>query len=465
MKQTRVAIVGGGITGLSTAFYLQKEIERKSLPLNFVLIEGKKHLGGKIETERTDGFVMEKGPDSFLERKADAKQLAIDLGLEKELVRNQTGQAYILHQGKLLPIPEGAIMGIPTRITPFVSTPLFSWPGKFRAIKDLFMSRHQEANDISVGSFFRRRLGDEVVDHLIEPLLSGIYAGNIDQLSLQATFPQFARMEKEHRSLIIGMKRSRRSSHKSPRSQGQFLTMKRGLRRFVEQIENQLPEESIIKGNPLNRIIKERNGYLLVLSSNRVIQADAVIMTLPFERMKALLPNHQLPHPAHSGTATSVATVILGYDAEQFPDIPNGTGFVVPKRENSTITACTWTHKKWPHTVPQGKAMVRCYVGRSGDDSIVEESDETIVERVQADLKKIQGIEVTPEFTNVTRWRQSMPQYRVGHVEWLEKLNHTCRKQLPGLFYAGASFSGIGIPDCIRQGKQSVRDVLHYLEQ
>ncbi|PTX59978.1 oxygen-dependent protoporphyrinogen oxidase [Melghirimyces profundicolus] len=463
MKRWRVAVVGGGITGLSAAFYLQKEAKERSIPLDLVLVESEKRLGGKIRTEHRGGFIMEQGPDSFLARKPSAKQLAVDLGLEKELVHNRAGQAYILHQGELLPIPEGAVMGIPTRITPFALSKLFSSAGKFRAIRDLFLPRRQNPDDLSVGTFFRRRLGDEVVDHLIEPLLSGIYAGDIDRLSLLATFPQFARLEEEHRSLILGLKRTRAPRKKEAPSKGQFLTLKKGLSSLVEAVEKQLPEEAVIKGNPLTRLIKEGSRYLLVLESNRVIQADGVILALPFDRMKALLPAAPLPEHPDPVPATSVATVILGFDAKALPAAPDGTGFVVPRREDTTLTACTWTHKKWPHTVPPGKAMIRCYVGRFGDDAIVEEPDPTILSRVRSDLKRIQGLDASPEFSRITRWRRAMPQYTVGHVRWREQLLDTCREQLPGLFPAGSSYGGIGLPDCIDQGKQAVSDVLDYL--
>lgn len=463
MKRSRIAVVGGGITGLSAAFYLHKEAEERSLPLDLALIEGEERLGGKVKTERVDGFVMEKGPDSFLERKTSAKQLALDLGLGDELVRNRIGQSYVLHQGELLPMPEGAVMGIPTRLTPFLTTGLFTASGKFRAAQDLILPRSQQEGDISVGAFFRRRLGDEVVDHLIEPLLSGIYAGDIDRLSLKATFPHFAQMEQDHRSLILATRKNPPPRKKGNRPQGMFLTLKRGLESLVEAIESRLPEETVIKGNPVVRLIKEGNRYLLVLRSGRVIQADAVILSLPFPIMEPLLPVENLPKHPDPALPTSVATVILGYDGDVLPSGTDGTGFLIPREEDTTITACTWTHKKWPHTTPEGKTLIRCYVGRFGDDSIVEQSDERILNRVRSDLKRIQGIEAMPAFTRVTRWQEAMPQYTVGHTEWLEKLEEVCREKLPGLFPVGASFRGIGIPDCIDQGKQAVQDTLTHL--
>ncbi|SDX17404.1 oxygen-dependent protoporphyrinogen oxidase [Marininema mesophilum] len=460
-KQHQIAIIGGGIAGLTAAFYLQKEATERSLPLTIRLIEASSHIGGKIETLRTQGMVMETGPDSFLERKTSAKQLAIDLGLEQDLIRNNTGQAYILHDFKLHPIPEGSVMGIPTRLTPFVKTGLFSSAGKMRAAGDLVLSRGVRNGDISVGAFFRRRLGDEVVDRLIEPLLSGIYAGSLDHLSLEATFPQFAEMEKKHRSLILGMRKSRPQST-TGRTKGQFLTLKNGLLSFAEEIEAKLPVSSVLKNSPVRQVEVTEAGYRLHIDGRESFNVDAVILATPFKQASQLLPQITWSLPPNDLPATSVATVLLAYDEQQVPLKVDGTGFVVPRGEDTTITACTWTHRKWPHTVPKGKGLIRCYVGRSGDEAIVEEPDEVIVAQVQKDLKRILSIDGSPEFTLVTRWPLGMPQYTVGHVEW-EKHVHEEIAPLPGLFLAGASYGGVGIPDCIDQGKQAVQNTLHFL--
>ena len=210
MKEQRkkVVIIGGGITGLSAAFYMQKEAREKGLALDVLLVEASNRLGGKIQTVRRDGFIIERGPDSFLIRKKSIGILAKDLGIEDELVKNATGQAYIFVNGKLHPIPAGSVMGIPTKLGPFLKTELFSLSGKLRAAGDLVMPRSSTTGDQSLGSFFRRRLGGEVVENLIEPLLSGVYAGDIDHMSLKSTYPQFYEVEKKHRSLILGMKKT-----------------------------------------------------------------------------------------------------------------------------------------------------------------------------------------------------------------------------------------------------------------
>jgi oxygen-dependent protoporphyrinogen oxidase len=464
MENTQhIVIIGGGITGLSTAFYLFKSAEEQQLPIRITLLEAKSRIGGKIRTELFQGFVMEKGPDSFLERKISAKQLAIDLGIEDQLVRNQTGQAYILHQSRLHPIPEGSVMGVPTRLSPFISTRLFSPVGKMRAALDLLLPRQTLDKDVSVGSFFRHRLGNDVVDHLIEPLLSGIYGGNLDQLSLKATFPQFAQMEEKYRSLILAMKKSR-STNLPGKPKGQFLTLKNGLYAFVEAIEKKLPSNTIHRNSVVKAIEKTDKNYQIQLENGKPLTADAVIVTTPYPTLTQMLPSIDLPKPPNHTPATTVATVILGFDDQTEVETPyEGTGFVVPRTENTTITACTWTHKKWPHTTPDGKVLLRFYIGRPGNAAIVAESDSSILEHVQKDMAKVMNIRKQPSFYRITRWREANPQYTVGHTEWVKQLEVHLNSNLPGLFLAGAPYRGVGIPDCIDQGKRAVQEVLQFL--
>jgi len=459
----RVSIIGGGITGLTAAFYLQKEIQEKALPIEFQLIESSDRLGGKIETYYRDGFVIERGPDSFLERKASAAQLATDVGLRGELVHNNAGQAYILQNDRLLPIPEGAVMGIPTRLAPFAFTSLISPAGKLRAAADLVLPRTSSEEDESVGHFFRRRLGDEVIENLIEPLLSGVYAGNIDNLSLMSTFPQFAQLEKKYRSLILAMKNTRQEPKVPGKPQGIFLTLKSGLQSLVERIERLLPKQSIIKGASLQRVEKTTDGYLLHLSNGQVIDTHAVIMTLPHRITQKILSSVIDVGTISHTVPTSVATVALAFANKAVQLKQEGTGFVVPRRMDYTITACTWTHKKWPHTTPEGKALLRCYVGRAGNDAIVDQSDEEMIRIVLKDLKRIIAISDDPEFFCITRLKNSMPQYEVGHRQRLNQVLERMETHFPGVFLAGASYAGIGLPDCMDQGKKAVADVIAHV--
>jgi protoporphyrinogen/coproporphyrinogen III oxidase len=460
-----VVIIGGGITGITTAYYLQKEIRKNGLLIDCKLVEATHRLGGKIQTVLRDGFVIERGPDSFLARKLSASRLINEVGLSDQLVYNATGKSYVLVKGKLHQMPGGSVMGIPTKIGPFVTTGLFSPFGKLRAAADFILPRTKSEGDISLGQFFRRRLGDEVVENLVEPLLSGIYAGDIDQLSLMATFPQFFHAEQKYGSLILGMKRSTpKPKQRNTSPKGIFQTLKTGLQSLVEEIENRLEPGSVLKGLRVENIEKKEFDYELTLSNGEVIRADSIVVATPHQAVPAMFSQYEFFAPFNHIPATSVATVALAFPETAIQHDIDGTGFVVSRNSDYTITACTWTHKKWPHTAPKGKVLLRCYVGRAGDEAIVEQADDEIVKVVMDDLNKIMNITTSPEFSIVTRWKKAMPQYVVGHKERIEKIKEKMAEQLPGVFLAGSSYEGLGIPDCIDQGEEAVKKILHFLQ-
>ncbi|WP_163101680.1 protoporphyrinogen oxidase [Peribacillus alkalitolerans] len=470
-NRQRVVVIGGGITGLTAAYYLQKAAREQQLSLDVTLIEAAPRLGGKIQTVVKDGFVIERGPDSFLERKTSASRLAKEVGMDGNLVNNTAGKSYVLVHNKLHPMPGGSIMGIPTQIGPFVTTGLFSPVGKLRAAADFILPKSKEKNDQSLGDFFRRRLGDEVVENLIEPLLSGIYAGDIDQLSLMSTFPQFYQVEQKYRSLILGMKKATPPSPKvkeesgTKKSKGIFLTFKSGLQSFVDAIEGHLDNGSVLKGTKVERIEKQNDGrYQLDLNNKETIEADAVIVTVPHHAAMNMFSNPTYFQEFKSMPATSVATVAMAFDESAIKQEIDGTGFVVSRNSDYTITACTWTHKKWPHSTPKGKVLLRCYVGRAGDEAVVELSDEEITKIVLEDLNKTMNITASPDFVIVSRWRDSMPQYTVGHKQRVSSLKQRLENDLPGIITAGSSYDGLGLPDCIDQGEDAVEKVLNYLK-
>ena len=463
----KVVIIGGGITGLTTAYYLQKEAKAQGLQIECKLLEASHRLGGKIQTVTKDGFVIEKGPDSFLARKKSGLRLVNEVGLGDRVVYNSTGKSYVLVKGKLHPMPSGSVMGIPTKMTPFITTGLFSPLGKLRAAVDFVLPRDKTNGDQSLGVFFRRRLGDEVVENLIEPLLSGIYAGDIDQLSLMSTFPQFYHVEQKHRSLILGMKhitppKQRMKSAEKPK--GIFSTITSGLQSLVDAIEAKLDDGIVQKGTRVDKVERGDQKYLLRASSGESIEADSVVVATPHHVTQSMFSNYPLFDDLKNMTSTSVATVALAFPKSAIKKDIEGTGFVVSRNNDYTITACTWTHKKWPHSTPDGYVLLRCYVGRAGDEAIVDQSDDEIIKVVLDDLNKTMNISSNPEFSVVTRWKDSMPQYTVGHHDRIEKINEQIPVDMPGVFLAGGSYEGLGLPDCIDQGETAVKKVLQYLE-
>ncbi|MBP1968997.1 oxygen-dependent protoporphyrinogen oxidase [Virgibacillus natechei] len=462
----KIVIVGGGITGLSAAYYLQKEIKANQLPYEVKLVEASDRLGGKIKTMKRDGYTIEQGADSLLSRKRPAMKLVEELGIEDKMVRNGTGQSYILVKNKLHKMPKGAFMGIPTQVSPFLFSGIFSPKGKLRAGLDFMLPKGKAATDQSLGGFFRHRFGNELVDHLIEPLLSGIYTGDIDDMSLMATFPNFYNLEQEHRSLIRGLQKTMPKPTKSKgKNPGVFFSFENGLETLIDEVHNQLDEGTTKLNTAVDHVEKKEHGYHLLLSSGEVYKADAVIMAVPHFTLPKMFSQYDFFKSFKDIPATSTANVVLAFDQSAIKKDIDGTGFLVSRNSDYRITACTWTHKKWPQTTPEGKVLLRSYVGRPNDQSVVDLSDETIKEIVMNDLKKTMKITAEPEFSVITRWKDARAQYKVGHLEHIAKVRKEAREHVPGVFLTGSSYNGVGIPDCIGQGEQAVADVLDFLNR
>ncbi|KGP71567.1 protoporphyrinogen oxidase [Pontibacillus yanchengensis] len=462
--QKNIVVIGGGITGLSTAYYLQKQIKEQGLPYQVRVIEASNHLGGMIHTEQKDGFTIERGPDSLLARKKSVFRLIEEVGMEDHIVPVSTGKSYVLAKGKLNEIPHGSFMGIPTQVSPFLFSGLFSPLGKLRAAGDFVKKPSKPNGDQSLGKFFRYRLGDEVVDNLIEPLLSGIYSGDIDQLSLMATFPNFYELEQKHGSIVKGLKQTVPKKKKSDKKPSVFRTLDTGLSSLVDAVHSKLDEGTVQLNTAVDHIEKKEEGYHLLLSSGEVEYADSVVITTPHYRAQRMLTQYDFMAPLAEMPATSVANVALAFDQSAIQKDIDGSGFLVSRNSDYRITACTWTHKKWPHTTPEGKALLRAYVGKPDDQEVVSLSDKEIEEIVLNDLNKTMNITEPPEFSVITRWRNSRAQYTIGHKERMEHIEQSLRDELPGVYLAGASYHGLGVPDCIDQGEEAVQRVLQYLD-
>lgn len=463
MKQ--ILIVGGGITGLASAFFIQEEIKEKNLPYQLKLVEAKERVGGKIETVHRDGFTIERGPDSFLSRKKPAVDLVEKLGLTDQLVRNSTGQAHILVGKKLHKIPPGSFMGIPTEVQPFLFSGLFSVKGKLRAGLDFIKPKGKAVEDQSLGLFFRRRFGDELVENLIEPLLSGIYSGDVDEMSLMATFPNFYQLEQKHGSLIKGLNKTMPKQPKTKQKKpGIFYALTGGFESLVDELEKQL-DDVISLNTAVDHVEKKENGYHVLLSDGTVYKADAMIVTSPHTSIRRMFSKHEALKTVDEIPTTSVANVALAFDQKAIKKELDGTGFVVSRNSDFRITACTWTHRKWPHTTPDGKVLLRSYVGGPHDPNAAFLSDDEIVDVVLKDLRKVMKIKGEPNFKVISRFKNKMPQYAVGHLERVKKIRDYAAVNLPGVFIAGASFEGVGVPDCIEQGEKAGTQLLQFISE
>ncbi|WP_079507412.1 protoporphyrinogen oxidase [Mesobacillus jeotgali] len=468
MNEKKIIVVGGGITGLATAYYLQKEAREKQLPINVKLIEASDRLGGVISTEKRDGFIIERGPDSIIARKKSALRLIEEVGLQDKIISNTAGKSYIYARGRLHTMPEGSFMGIPTKVTPFALSGLFSPLGKIRAAGDFILPKDEPKADQSLGAFFRRRLGDEVVENLIDPLLSGIYAGDIDELSLMALFPNFYEIEQKHRSLVIGLNKSmpklpKTAARKTGSKKGMFISLSTGLEELVHRVESRLDEGTVMKRMAVKKVEKTGASYKVHLESGEVEAADSVVITTDHFHAQRMLSDYSFMEPFKHMPANSVANVAMAFPKSVIEKDIDGTGFLVSRNSDFRITACTWTHKKWPGTSPEDMALLRCYVGKPDDQEAVELSDHQIVELVLRDLNKTMNITAKPEFTIVTRWRNAMPQYTVGHLERIAMVKTKLEQELPGIWLAGGSFEGVGIPGCIDQAEAAVKKVIDYL--
>ncbi len=472
--EKRIVIAGGGISGLSAAYYVNKWCQSMEIDANIILVEKSNALGGKIRTSRKDGYVIEQGPDSFLGRKLPIIRLIHELGMESELVGTDPAAKsnYILHDGKLAKMPKGLSYGIPTEVGPFIKTGLISMKGKIRAAGDLFLPRKREAGDEALGSFISRRLGNEVLDQLVEPLLAGIYAGDTESLSLLSTFPQFSEMEQKYRSLILGMLAQKKAPRKTQAAplpfelppivqKSFFLSLRNGLSSLVERLEQELVASGvqIQKGCGVRKVLREANEYRITLENDQSLAADGVILALPSYESYKLLGGLPEADGLEKTPYVTVANVVFGYQKDALDIDLKGSGFVVPRSEGRFITASTWVSSKWPHTAPQDKVLLRGYIGRLGAEAPVAWSDSQLADGVQQELKAIMGIEAQPEFALTTRWNNAMPQYTVGHLERVHNLRVALAKQYPQLLVCGSGYNGVGIPDCIGQGEEVARQL------
>ncbi len=460
-----VAIIGAGITGLTSAYYMKKQ----NPLLNVTIYETTNRPGGKIQTYRKDGYTIELGPESYLGRKTIMTDIANEIGLGNDLITNTTGQSYIYAKNKLYPIPGGSIMGIPTDIKPFIKTKLISPLGKLRAGLDLFKKPIEIEDDISVGDFFRQRLGDEVLENLIEPLMGGIYGTNIDDLSLMSTFPNFKEKEEAFGSLIKGMKDEKEQRIKQRQlypgaPKGQFKQFKHGLSSFIEALEKAVKNQGVdIQYNTkVEDIIVSQRDYQVVVDGKNEVY-DGVLVTTPQQVFMQWFNHDPAFDYFNTMDSTTVATVVLAFDEKDIENTYDGTGFVIARTSNTDITACTWTSKKWPFTTPEGKVLIRAYVGKPGDTVVDDHTDEEIVSIVRRDLKQMMTFKGDPEFTIVNRLPKSMPQYHVGHIKQIRKIQEHIKRTYPRLKITGAPFEAVGLPDCIQKGHNAVDEMLEEL--
>jgi protoporphyrinogen/coproporphyrinogen III oxidase len=466
----KIIIIGGGIAGLAAAYRIQRDISAGA-QLECALFEGGDRFGGKISTEKAEGFVIERGPDSFISQKPAAIQLCKQLGIEDHLVGTnpETPNTYVYTGGKLVTMPDGLSLMIPTKFLPFALTPLFSLKGKIRMAFDLLIPKKADEGDESLASFVRRRMGEEALRKMAEPMLAGIYASDPETMSIGSTFPMFVETERKYRSLILGMLARKKamllSSKNRPASKfSLFVTLKHGLGEMVEAVIKQSPDIQFQSEARVESITGKEGDWSVCLEGGGEYKAQAIILSTP-GHITARLLQPIAPRAAEilqKIKYVSTATVTLGYKKDGFSHALDGFGFVVPKCEGRSILACTWTSSKFPHRAPEGYVMLRCYLGGALREDIAEKDEQTMAALVKQDLKEIMGIVEEPVFCKVFHNRKSNVQYQVNHSSHIDTLMQEL-DNFPGLFLAGSAYRGIGIPDCIQNGTESAESTIQFL--
>ncbi len=505
MKQ--VIIVGGGIAGLATAYYLQKQATDAGIELEYTLIERDTEFGGKITTAHRDAFVIEGGPDSFITQKPWALQLARELGLSDQLLgtNDEQRKVYVLVDGRLVELPDGVMLVVPTKMMPFVTSPLISWPGKLRMGLDLVIPPRKDDSDESLADFIRRRLGQEALDKIAEPLMAGIHVADPERLSLQATFPRFIDIEQKHGSLIRGMLRRKMERGKGKREDGRgkrekgekgkkeirekgntqyairavlspskgntqslFMSLRGGLSELVEALTDHLETHgTLLAGRRVERVDFRPEApfaYSVELDNGSTLQADAVVLATPAFVTANLVEdfNPELAAGLREIRYVSTATVSLGFRKSDFSHPLDGFGFVIPSSEGRKIAACTWTSTKFDHRTPDDHVLLRAFVGGAHDEHLVDLDDEAMIQMVREELADIMGVTAEPEIAVIFRWHKGNPQYDVGHLERVAKLEAMCES---GLLLAGSAYRGVGIPDCVHNGQRTAEAVFNYLTE
>lgn len=473
----RIVIIGGGIAGLSAAWFIQQANEA-----DYTVLEQADQWGGKILTETVDTggdgepFVVEYGPDSFITTKPYANDLAKALGVEDRVMgtNNEMRKVFVLNRGKVMQMPEGMMLIIPTKFAPFAFSPLISIPGKLRMALEPFIPTRRDDGDESLSEFVERRLGREVVDKLAEPLLSGIYNTDAEEQSIMATFPRFRKMEQQYGSLTRGMlaaKRKRQQAKKQQaqngnesKSKGMFVSFQSGMAEIIDALTEQLTGDLRLNASVTALEPDGSGGYRVTLAGGDTIDADAVIVATPAQPAARLLQDaspegaaivNEIPY-------VSTGTMSIAYRKADLPRPLDGFGIVIPSSEERPINAITWTSSKLKHRAPDDHALIRVFFGGSRSPQSMELDDDDLRRVVLAEVQALMDIDADPVFTRVFRWRDAVPQYVVGHQERIAELDALLP---PGLEVAGSAYRGSGVPDCVHSAEIAAERVLEALTQ
>lgn len=474
-ERKRVVVIGGGISGLAAAHRLIEKSAHVKTPPEVLLLEASTRLGGVIRTARSDGFLLEAGPDSFISEKPAALELIKRIGLSSRLIETNSAhrRSFIVRQGRLHAVPEGFQLLAPTRFWPFLTTGIFSWKAKARMALDLVLPRRKSLNgqeDESLAQFVRRRLGREALERMAQPMVGGIYTADPEKLSLAATMPRFLEMERVDKSLIRAMWKRRREGRAaetkgvSGARYSLFLSFDEGMQVLIEAISARLKDVTFRLSTKVSALTFDAatKRWRVRIGAEESITADAICLALPSYISAQLLreTDANLADELEAIPYASTATINLAYKRSDIPHALDGFGFVVPYIEQRALLACSFSSVKFAGRAPQGHALLRAFVGGALQPEMFELDEENMIEAVRRDLRQLLGIEQMPIFAHVEKWERSMAQYHLGHLARVGRIKERLAA-FPGLQLSGNAYNGAGIPDCIHSGEMAADEISH----
>lgn len=459
----RIVVVGAGISGLATAYYLCKAAAAAIAPIHCTVLEAVDRAGGKIITSNIGGRVVEGGPESFVTRKPWAWHLCQDLGLQDRLIgADDAGRNYVLHAGWPHPVP--------TTLQGFASTKLLSLKGKMRAAQEYALPGQASSDDESLGHFVRRRFGNEVLERLVAPAVCSIYLSDVDQLSMRVSFERFLQLEQAHGSVLKGMRAMQRTARAAkqaapqPQKPPPFLTLQGGLGELIDALLDRLRNDGVdvLLDAGVEAIDKTDGDYALRLADHRSINADVVVLAVPAFAMARLIAPHDSASAAtlQNVNYIDVATIALAYPVSAMRRPFDGFGIVAPAGKSSALLACEMVSNKWPQRANANEMLLRVFAGGHANLSIVGRPDHELIEMAHSEVMRLFGMQANPTMARVTRWQPGNPQYPVGHLEAMAKVEAALANTLPNVFLTGAAMRGLGIPDCVRQASDTADHVM-----
>ncbi len=466
----RVAVIGGGISGLAAAHRLH-ELEPS---LEVTLLEAGDSLGGVLQTVRKDGFLIERGADNFITNVPWGLDLCRRIGFEDQLLETNSAhrQAFVVSRGRLRKIPEGFIIMAPSRIWPIVSTPIMSPLGKMRMAWEYFIPGRPSEEDESLASFVRRRFGSETYDRLVQPLIGGIYTGDPEKLSVRSTMPRFAEMERGHGSLIRAIwkqagKQRAQTQGSSGARYSMFVAPRDGMISLLQAIVDRLPESTVRTGTRVERLQRSGDGGWTLTTTGQQPESrryDAVVLAANASSSADLVADldRQLADALGQIPHASCSIVSLAYDRDQIAHAMDGFGFVVPAVENRKILSGSFASVKYPGRAPDGQVLVRAFIGGQLQAELAELPDDELTEIACDELGQLLSISGKPNLVLISRYRDAMPQYYVGHIDRIARIEKAAA-DLPGLHFTGNAFGGVGMPFCIHKAEQAAEKVLEEL--